>query len=373
MLDWLILALPPTLPLVTTMYNLVTWRRADAEGLQRSGPPGVLPRASALVPARNEEAGIARCVEALLAEPFAEVIVCDDRSTDATPAILAAIAARDPRLRVILGAPLPVGMVGKAHACHQLAAAATGDLLVFVDADTILAPGALARVAAVTTDADVVSVLPFQETGSPAEALILPLLHLSYLSWLPLRLVRATKDPRFLAANGQLLAVRRAAYHHFGGYGAVASEVVDDMAFCGAAKRAGLRVDFVDGAEVAACRMYRNGREAWDGFSKNLYEGIGGSGPALIGILVLHTAVFLLPWVALPFAPLPAAVGVAANLTQRGLLAARFRHRAWTVPLHPIGILTLCALALNSWRWSKRGAIVWRGRTYRARHERGAA
>ncbi len=367
MISWFLLALPPTLPLALTLFNLASWRPAAAK-------PAHAPRtrASALVPARDEERGIARCVQALLAEPFDEVIVCDDRSTDGTPAILAALAAGDPRLRVITGRPLPRGAVGKPHACQQLAAAATGDLLVFVDADTVLAPGALAGIAAAAVDADVVSLLPRQEAGSAAERLVLPLLHLTYLSWLPLPLVRATRDPRFLAANGQLLAVRRDAYARFGGHGAVATEVVDDMALCRAAKRAGLRVDFVDGAAIARCRMYRSGREAWEGFSKNLYEGIGGTPAALVATLALHVTCFLLPWLALPFAPAPAAVGVAANLAQRALLAARFGHAPWTVPLHAVGIAWMLALAVNSWAWSRRGVIRWRGRAYRPRHERTA-
>lgn len=368
MLDWIFLALPPAFPLSVTLYNLVTWRPAGAQALSP-----LVTRASALVPVRNEEAVVDACVEALLAEPFAEVIVCDDRSTDRTAEILASLEARHPRLRVIHGAPLPPGLVGKAHACHQLAAAATGELLVFIDADTVLSPGGLGGIVARMHDADVVSFLPRERTESPGEALVLPLLHLTYLSWLPLSLIRRSHDPRFLAANGQLLAIRREAYLRFGGYGAVATEVVDDMALCRAAKRAGLRVDFVDGIRIAACRMYRSGREAWEGFSKNLYEGIGGSFPALVGVLALHALCFLVPWIALPFAPVPAAVGVGANLLQRALVAARFGHRPWTVAAHPIGVLALLALAVNSWRWSRRGAIRWRGRIYGSRRARGAA
>lgn len=364
MLPWLLLAAPPLVPLVSTVLNLVTWRPATA-----TAPP---PRTSALVPARNEADGIVACVEALLAEPFVEVVVCDDRSTDATPALLAALAAREPRLRVLSGTPLPDGCVGKAHACHQLASAATGELLVFVDADTRLLSGALSRISAATADADVVSLLPDQVTGGPAEALVLPLLHLTYLSWLPLRLVRAVSDPRVLAANGQLLAVRRDAYDRFGGYGAVAHEVVDDMAFCRAAKGAGLRVAFVDGARVATCRMYRSGREAWEGFSKNLYEGIGANPLALVGTLALYTSCFLLPWLAWPVAAGPAAVGIGANVLQRALLAWRFKHPAWVVGAHPISVVALLALAVNSWAWSRRGTIRWRGRVYAARRERGA-
>ncbi len=363
MLAWLLFAAAPIVPLAVTVVNLITWRPANATF--------TAPRTSALVPARNEADAIVACVEALLREPFAEIVVCDDRSTDATPALLAALAARDPRLRVLQGTPLPPGHVGKAHACHQLATAATGDLLVFVDADTVLLPGALGRIAAATAEADVVSFLPAQVTGGPAEALILPLLHLTYLSWLPLRLVRAVADPRVLAANGQLLAVGRDAYARFGGYGAVAHEVVDDMAFCRAAKVAGLRVAFVDGAHVAMCRMYRSGREAWEGFSKNLYEGLGARVGPLLGALTLYTVCFLLPWLVWPFAPLPAAVGMGANLLQRALLAGRFRHAPWVVLAHPVGIVALLALAVNSWRWSRRGTILWRGRTYASRRERG--
>jgi chlorobactene glucosyltransferase len=365
MTAWLLLVAPPLVPLVITAINLATWRPATTRA-----PPL---RASALVPARNEEGGIAACVEALLRQPFTEIIVCDDRSTDTTPEILAGLAAREPRLRVLQGVPLPAGRVGKAHACHQLASAASGDLLVFVDADTILQPHALERVSAAVADADVVSFLPLQQTGSAGEGLVVPLLHLTYTSWLPLRLVRALSDPRILAANGQIVAVRREAYARFGGYGSVASEVVDDMAFCRAAKRAGLRVAFVDGACIATCRMYRSGREAWEGFSKNLYEGIGASAGALALTLALYATCFLLPWFALPFAPIPAAVGVLANLTQRVLLAVRFRHAAWVVPAHPVGVLALLALAVNSWRWSRSGTIRWRGRIYAARGARGGA
>jgi cellulose synthase/poly-beta-1,6-N-acetylglucosamine synthase-like glycosyltransferase len=367
MFTWILFTLPPALPLALTLCNLFTWRPTYASGLQRRS------RTSALVPARNEAAGIAACVEALLAEPFDEVIVCDDRSTDATPQILASLAEQHPRLRVIHGIPLPPGLVGKAHACHQLAAAARGDLLVFVDADTRLRPGALDHVRAGLDDTDLASFLPHQEAGSPGEHLALSLLHLTYLSWLPLRLVRATRDPRVLAANGQIVAVWRDAYMRFGGYGAVARELVDDMALCRAAKNAGLRVAFLDGARVATCRMYQSGREAWEGYSKNLYEGIGGHPAALATVVALHLTCFVLPWVALPFAPGPAAVGIGMNLLQRALLARRFGHPWWIVPTHPLGVLALCALAVNSWRWSMRGAIRWRGRVYHARTERGAA
>lgn len=359
-MTWL-LALAPLAVLGVTVANLVGWRPIRAEGTS--------PRASALVPARDEEATIEACVRSLLAEPFGEVIVCDDGSTDRTGAILAAID--DPRLRVIRGRTLPAGWVGKPHACHQLADAATGELLVFVDADVVLRPGGLSRIGHALRG-EVLSVLPEQVTGSLGEALVLPLLHLTYASFLYLPLVGAVRDPRVLAANGQVLAVRRRAYDTFGGFAAVRAEIVDDLALCRAAKAAGLRVDFVDGAAVARCRMYRSGADAWAGFSKNLLEGVGSTG-GLVAAVGLYVACFLLPWLALPLAPAPAAVGVAANLVQRALLARRFGHRPVAVLLHPLSIVAFVAIAARSWAWTRAGAIRWRGRTYAARSARRAA
>lgn len=361
MIPWLVLAGIPAVPLALTALNVLTWRRPAPAA-------GPLPRVSVLIPARNEAAVIEGSVRAALAEPVAEVLVCDDGSTDGTGAILAGLAREDARLRVISGRALPPGWVGKPHALHQLAGLATGEVLLFVDADTVLAPGAVARLAGV--GADVVTALPRQRIGGLGEALVVPLLHLTYTSFLPLALIPVVRDERVLAANGQVLWVRRDAHDRIGGFEAVRAEVVDDMAFCRRAKGLGLAVAFVDGDAIATCRMYGSLAEGVRGFSKNLYEGIGGTLPALIGVLGLYGAAFLLPWVAWPWWPAPAAVGIAANLAQRALLAARFRLPAATVALHVPSILVFGAIAVNSFRWVRAHAVQWRGRTYAARAAR---
>lgn len=375
---WLLLALPPLLVLGIAAFNLLVWPRGRADGRL----PG---RVSVLIPARNEEAVIERCVRAALDGTAApdEVLVYDDGSTDGTAALLRRLAAQGARLRVLPGGPLPAGWVGKPHACHRLAGAAAGDVLVFLDADTILTPTGLARLGSLFHEyaADVVTLGVRQRTGSFGERLILPLLHLTYLAWLPLPLVWRTRDPRLLVANGQFLAVRRAAYERAGGWAAVRDEVVDDLAFCRRAKLSGARVLFADGHRMAESRMYRGLRETWAGFSKNLYEGIGGRPVALAGVLLLYGGVFVAPYAALAAALAgsagvrlaPAATGVAANLALRLLLALRFRQPAEGVLLHPLAVLALLGIALNSWRWSRRGAIRWRGRVYAARAARGAA
>src|SRR5690606_33472832 len=121
----------------------------------------------------------------------------------------------------------PTGWIGKPHACHQLARHASGDVLLFVDADTRLTPSAIERLGSLLTDdTSVVTAMPHQEMVSLAERLLLPLLMLTYTSWFPLVLVARSRDARFVAANGQVMAVRRAAYDRLGGFAAVAHEIV---------------------------------------------------------------------------------------------------------------------------------------------------
>jgi chlorobactene glucosyltransferase len=378
---WLALTALPALPLAVTLLNLLTWRRGQREPAQQ-------PRVSVLIPARNEENGIATCVRAAAecGYPLHEILVYDDQSSDRTLPILRELERELPRLHVLAGAAPAPGWVGKPHACQQLAQAATGDVLLFVDADTQLLPGALPRILSLLVPqhglgADVVSALPHQVMVGFAERLLMPLLHLTYTSWLPLFLVQHSADSRFVAANGQLMAFRREGYDRIGGFSAVAHEIVDDVALCRHAKQRGARVVFADGALIARCRMYRSLPQIWSGFSKNLYEGIGATPSRLLLVVLLYLAAFVAPYLVLTLALvfpawsallLPAAVGVALNGLLRLALALRFRQPMAGLLLHPLSVLVLCALAVNSYRWSARGRLLWAGRSYGNRKQRAA-
>jgi cellulose synthase/poly-beta-1,6-N-acetylglucosamine synthase-like glycosyltransferase len=362
--------------LAVTLVNLLTWPRGVPKATDAA-------RWSVLIPARNEEQNIEAAIRSVFTAlpEVGEVVVCDDHSTDRTPEILSRLQREFPRLRVIAGRTLPTGVVGKPHACMQLGDAATGDRLFFLDADVRLEPGAFQLLEGLFArhGAAVVTAVPRQETASPLERRVLPMLHLTYASWLPNALVYASKDVRFLAANGQVLAVERRAYEAIGGYAAVKHEVVDDMALCRRAKEQGFRVVFADGHLLARCRMYASNEALWKGFTKNLYEGIGGSLFALTAVTGLYAATFLAPW-ALAAAStnwsvfaLPAAVGVTANLTQRSLLAARHGYGLDSVLLHPLGVLVFLAIAIDSARRTRQGRIEWSGRTYAERSKREVA
>lgn len=360
----------------TTMsvINAVTWP-SDAATTSPSR------KISLLIPARNEVRNIRRCVTAALSArpPAHEVVVCDDGSTDGTSEILAELAASESRLRVIAGAPLPAGWVGKPHACHQLAQAATGDLLVFIDADVALTSDATARIAGVLHhhDAQVATLFPHQLAPTIGEQIVLPLLPLTFAAWFPLVAIHRHPDPRLMAVSGQIVAFHREAYEDIGGHAAIRREIVDDQAICTRAKDHGHRVVFATAHRTASCRMYDGFADLWSGFSKNLYEGLGESLLALIGVIVLYGLCFLWPFVRLPAelaltgqASTAALVGVGLNLLLRIAIGLRLRQRWWPILLHPVAVAILLAIAINSMRWSRSGDVRWRGRSYPARSAR---
>jgi hypothetical protein len=381
-----LLALPALVPLGLVAFNALCWTRGRAlPGAAAAAPDGI----SVLIPARDEVANIERCVRSVDAAhgPITEIIVYDDGSTDGTDKVLSRLQAELPRLRVITGDALPVGWVGKPYALQRLSRLAGSDVMLNIDADvTLRADGVLRMLSLFGTaeqvcgglGAAVVTAVPRQRAGSFVERLMMPLLHLSYVAWLPMPLIYRTRDPRVLAANGQLLMVRRSALEAIGGWSRVRAEVVDDMALCRAVKQSGRRVVFADGDRMAECRMYPDATALMRGFAKNFYEGIGGHPAAMIVVMGLHLMLFVVPYVALPVAlatgawPLAAAaaVGVGANVCLRLIMAARYRHSPISVLLHPLAVLAMMGVLGNSFRWSRRGDIRWRGRSYAARAER---
>jgi len=194
---------------------IITWlhnqHRMDVV-VRRLPPPVDAPLLSVIVPARNEAANIRRCVEALLTQtyPHYELIVLDDRSTDATPDLLDDLAGRDARLRRLHGDDLPDGWAGKPHALAQAAAQARGDWLCFVDADTFAAPEALASVfvCAQQQYADLFTIMTEQELGSFWEKVILPLVFTALSVGFAPRKVNDPNRPDAIA-NGQFILIKR--------------------------------------------------------------------------------------------------------------------------------------------------------------------
>lgn len=344
------------------------------------------PYISLLIPARNEARNIARLLEGALRQQYDayEVIVVDDHSIDATPDILAHYAARDPRLRVVHGDPLPSGWMGKPYACVQAADAARGEWLIFLDADTIPLPTFVAALVSFVQkqEYDMVTVFPFMELGSFWERFILPpfitLLHAVF----PFHRLNAP-DVRSdeVMAIGQCICVRRDAYTAIGGHTAVRGEVLDDVMLARALHHAGFRTAAMLGLRDLRVRMYTSGREVVAGLTKNAVAGFKSAGNRVLWQSIRLFGLALLPLVLLAW-------GVTMLALDRGEWAwvvcvhslvvyagassfwGLLLHRRYALPwnyavLWPFGLVCYGLITVRSlWKIRNGQGIEWKGRTY---------
>lgn len=328
------------------------------------------PAVSAIVPARNEEENIARCVESLAAqEPVQEIIVINDQSTDRTAALLSVLASRIPKLKVLETSELPAGWVGKNYAVSLGAAQARCEWLLFTDADAVHLPGSTERALqdAAAHSASLVSYSPEQELCEWWERALVPFVFV--------RLSEKFRYPQIndpsskaAAANGQYLLIRRDAYDAIGGHRAIAGDVLEDVELARRAKSAGYRIYFAPGKGIARVRMYRTFSAMWQGWVKNLYPLMRDKNGS-----VAREIVTVFPWLPLlliVFAPIHWALPVlglallagrhatyAAMLKKNHFAAAGIRYYI------PAVVLYTCALAISAKRY-KKGSVTWKGREY---------
>jgi chlorobactene glucosyltransferase len=353
------------------------------EPVGRTDPPGDAPLVSVIVPARDEEGAIARCLRSVLRSeyPRLEVLVVDDQSQDATAAIVESIADADGRVRLVRGDPLPGGWFGKPWACVQGARQATGEYLAFTDADVVHHPELLGRALRALWDrgAGLVTVLPRQLLESFWERLIMPQVLLLILFRYP-DPERVNRSPHAhdKIANGQFILVPRTAYDRVGGHEAVRHEVAEDLRLAQHFHSCGFPVLLTVADRFMDVRMYDSLGAIVEGWSKNVATGSSQSVPERLRPFVPW---FLLSWVALvwllPPAVLPlAALGVLgrgwlvwATLTTTVSVAfwarvhARFRTPAALALLYPLAALVTAWIVARS--AVRGGRVRWKGRDYR--------
>lgn len=255
--------------LIITVSNVLLLRRLSSYQLGSWRP-----RVSILIPARNESETIGRCITSLLEQDYGdfEVLVLDDHSEDGTGIVIAKFADR--RLRVIKGLPLPEGWTGKTWACQQLADAATGELLLFTDADTVFRSDTLRRSVAVmaVTNADLVTAIIHNSVPTIGEKITVPFLFWAIMSILPLGIAyRWRKSQALVAANGKFMLFRKLSYQLIGGHREVRTEAAEDIALARRIKKEGMKWRMIDATDCISTRMYRGFVSAWQGFSKNFF------------------------------------------------------------------------------------------------------
>jgi chlorobactene glucosyltransferase len=362
--------------------------------VQPTPPPPDASLISVCVPARNEERNIRACVESILAQdyPNFEVIVLDDRSTDGTPEILRQLSAHtvpaslreNDKLKVIHGSDLPKGWAGKPHALFQVSAAARGEYLCFVDADTFLSPNTLSAcyAKAIETKADMFTIMTFQILGSFWERVVMPIVMTALsVGFSP----RKVNDPntKDAIANGQFILIRRSTYDAIGGHESVKDQIVEDKAIAEQVKWNGYRLIVANGYSLVRTRMYTSLPEMWEGWTKNIYLGLSDR-PSLMILGVFGAFLALVAALILPIWPLLglywylqgggwlALTVLAESLILWGIVIyARARVAVgmgispWYALTLPLGAALFAAMMFTStWKVLSGKGISWKGRMY---------
>src|SRR5690554_469626 len=366
-----------TIAIIALSY-LLTVQVINFLNLKRLGRfscAGDYPFVSVLVPARNEERNIEKCIESLLKQdyPQYEIIVLDDESIDETWQILARLAKGKENFHLIKGNPLPPGWIGKCWACHQLSQKAQGKFLVFVDADTVHKPSMLRSVvdAASFYQADLLSGIPHEKVETLSELLTVPLITWGIFAALPLPLAFALPWPGLSITIGQLLLFKRDSYERIDGHNAVKDQVCEDMALGRLVKAKGFRWRLVDAGEVTQCRMYTSLSEAVNGLSKTIFGALNYRIVLIILFSLLLGLMFCFPPLLLlrstttdlpPFLIRRAFVAVSLAFVSWRIANFRFRQPRSATFLYPLISALSIFIFLRSMLLTVRGKARWKGR-----------
>jgi cellulose synthase/poly-beta-1,6-N-acetylglucosamine synthase-like glycosyltransferase len=330
---------------------------------------------SAIVPARDEEANIAACVESLAGQPeIAEILVVNDQSTDQTAAVVMELAASIPKLRLLEAKELPSGWVGKNNAVWLGAQAAQSEWLLFTDADAVHLENSSARALSIALqeNAVMVSFSPEQVMEKWFEKALIPYVYCRLGSKFTFGEIN---DPRMTAAaaNGQFLLIRKDVYQSIGGHANVAGDVLEDVALAKKVKGAGCRIWFGSGKGIVRVRMYRTFGAMWEGWTKNLHALMGNNAESVSEfiravapvMILLIAAIFTMEFTeSIPFA---FGILIAGILFISVFYDAELRKNGFSPYLNLYGIpgrLLFAGVLLASFRSHRRGRLAWKGREY---------
>lgn len=351
--------------------------------------PSPTPSVSVIIPARNEEETIEKCLASVAAQdyPRLQVIIVDDCSTDRTAEIVQSMQHDAAMIRLVHGRVPPPGWTGKTHALYQGAQEATGDYLLFLDADCTFSPSCIGRVVrlAVEQESDLLTLAPRLETVSFWEKVVMPVIgHLLFM--LPLTRVN---DPnsKLTVVFGPFMLFKREAYRGIGGIERFKDSIVEDLVLGRAIKAGGYKLSLACDPDGFITRKYESLQEIWNGFTKNFFIGLDRNLGMAVSLGCAICVLFILPWLSVPLllayvwaddphilllAALLLAIGSCLlTLLTRSLLWRFIKLDATYALLHPLGALVVIGILANSTLRILTGkGVSWKGRTYLGEHNR---
>ncbi len=341
-------------------------------------------KVSICIPARNEADVIEQCVTSALKQNYNnfEVLVLDDQSTDGTTEILTKLSGIINNLVHIEGKPKPEDWLGKPWACYQISEHATGDYLIFIDADVWLDEDAIPKAVAQLKDFDAITVWPEQIVESFWEKQVIPMIYFALFTMLPAKYVerapkwlpaslRSKLAPKFAAACGQFLAFNRNAYEKISGHESVKQEIIEDVELAKAIKRNKLSLKMLYGTDSVFCRMYSNHSELWNGLRKNFFVGFNKNIFFFLSMAILHLIVFIAPIILFIYGFLinstelliASSIAIFIVFIQRALLNFIFKWDIYSAFTHVLGVLWFQALGIQCLTdYFTKKTVSWKGR-----------
>ena len=252
---------------------------------------------SVLIPARNEEVNIKRCLYSLIDQSYKnlEIIVLDDDSDDQTYNIVKDVSKNFSSIKLIKGERKSNGWTGKNWACHQLSKFAKGDFLLFIDADTKLQKNTISETVSEmnNNDVDLISLFPNRITNTAIDKIISVTIGWFIFSCLPI--IFSNRNPMFSSAFGQFLLFRKGAYFSIGGHESIKDKILDDFELGRLITKRGYNLNVFDGTERISTFSYSTEKEALDGLSKSIFPFFNNKLIPFLILLILFLSMGLMP------------------------------------------------------------------------------
>ena len=339
------------------------------------------PLVSVLIPARDEEIYIEKCIKAFLKQdyPNLEILVLDDNSSDNTYDIVKKISKKNKNVKIFKGKPLPKGWLGKNFACYQLSRYAEGEYFLFTDADTHHFQNSISSslAAMLKNGLDALCPFPREIMVTIHERMSIPFMNFVILLFMPLALIRKSKNPLFCTGIGQCLLFRREVYFGMGGHAAVKGKILEDVQITKKTKEMGYSYMIFDGRKIIACRMYKNFKQVFTGYSRFLFSAFDYNVVMITIAVIFFILLFLLPNIFFPIGLIlyqwpreiliPIVIQISIVSFIRIINAVRFKEKLFDFLLSPLSIVYIVFMSFNSVIQTKLGSgIYWKGRTYHA-------
>lgn len=358
----------------------------DFKALKSTNVPDstLKPKVSICIPARNEVDVIEHCVTSALKQnyPNFEVLVLDDESTDGTTEILTKLSGIINNLFHIEGKPKPNDWFGKPWACHQLSEIASGDVLIFIDADVWLEEDAILKAVTELTTIDSITVWPEQVVETFWEKQVIPMIYFALFTLLPAKYVerpprwlphslQSKFAPLFAAACGQFIAFNREAYDKIAGHISVKNKIIEDVELAKNIKSAGLSLKMLHGIDLVHCRMYSNQKELWNGLRKNFFVGFSNNVFFFSAMAALHLFVYVAPLLIFIYGfqinssqlLILSSISILLTFSQRAIINFIFKWDIYSSFTHSLGVLWFQILGIQClFDYFSNKPVSWKGR-----------